>query len=204
MYPQGPKPIVGGGRTEDVEITEQVAVERVRAGDRNAYAVLVRLHAAAAHRAALLFGAGDDAEDVVQTAFIKAFEALPRFRDGAPFRPWLLRIVRNETKNALRTDGRRRAAVDRLAGLADHGPPADPEDGALSAERRVQLFQAVRELPEAQRRVVACRFFLDLDERETATVLGWPVGTVKSRLHRALRRLHERLTPEREERNDER
>ncbi|MFW6090405.1 MAG: RNA polymerase sigma factor, partial [Actinomycetota bacterium] len=72
------------------------------------------------------------------------------------------------------------------------------------AERRTTLLDAVRELPEQQRRVIACRFFLDLDEKETATVLGWPVGTVKSRLHRALRRLRERLAPEQEEADDER
>ncbi|MFW6203617.1 MAG: RNA polymerase sigma factor [Actinomycetota bacterium] len=186
-----------------MEVTEQVAVERVRAGDRDAYAVLVRLHAAAAHRAAVLFGAGDDAEDIVQAAFVKAFEALHRFSDGAPFRPWLLRIVRNETRNALRADGRRHAAAQRLAGLAASGSTLDPEAGALSAERRTALLEAVRELPEQQRRVIACRFLLDLDEKETATVLGWPVGTVKSRLHRALRRLHERLAPESEEADDE-
>ena len=55
------------------------------------------------------------------------------------------------------------------------------------------LLAAVRELPEAQRLAVVCRYFLELDEEETATMLGWPRGTVKSRLHRALRRLRTRL-----------
>jgi DNA-directed RNA polymerase specialized sigma24 family protein len=93
------------GPTESVEVTEQVAVEQVRAGDREAYAVLVRLYAVAARRAAVLFGAGPDAEDVVQTAFLKAYHAFSRFQDGAEFRPWLLRIVINEAKNAARANG---------------------------------------------------------------------------------------------------
>jgi DNA-directed RNA polymerase specialized sigma24 family protein len=94
------------GPTESVEVTEQVVVEQVRAGDRDAYAVLVRLYAVAASRAAVLFGAGPDAEDVVQTAFLKAYHAFSRFQDGAEFRPWLLRFVINEAKNTARANGR--------------------------------------------------------------------------------------------------
>jgi RNA polymerase sigma factor (sigma-70 family) len=177
------------GIAESVEVTEQVAVHRVQAGDREAYAVLVKLHAGAAHRAAILLGAGADAEDVVQTAFVKAFHALPDFRAGAAFRPWLLRIVSNEAKNAVRARARRRAATERLAGLGDTTEPTDPLAAALSDERQRELLDAVRRLPEPQRRVIVCRYLLDLDEKETAAVLGWPAGTVKSRLHRALRRL---------------
>ena len=71
-----------------------MALARVRAGDPAAYAVLVALHAPVAKRLAVLSGAGSDADDVVQEAFVQAYEALPRFREGAGFRPWLLRIVR--------------------------------------------------------------------------------------------------------------
>jgi RNA polymerase sigma-70 factor (ECF subfamily) len=63
----------------------------------------------------------------------------------------------------------------------------------LVTDRRARLLGAVRELPEPFRLVVTCRYLLDLDEAETATVLGWPRGTVKSRLHRALARLREEL-----------
>lgn len=179
---------------ESNELSERVAVERVRAGDRDAYAVLVRMHASSAHRAAVLFGAGPDAEDVVQTAFVKAYEALPRFRNDAAFRPWLLRIVQNEAKNAARAAGRRHAATERYASL-DGSPPetADPAATALSDERQRELLAAVRNLPEAQQRAIVCRFFLDLSVQETATVLGCRSGTVKSQVHRALRLLRERL-----------
>jgi RNA polymerase sigma-70 factor (ECF subfamily) len=69
----------------------------------------------------------------------------------------------------------------------------DPAEHAVSLERRRELLVAVRSLPESFRLVVTCRYLLDLDEQETAVVLGWPRGTVKSRLHRALGRLRDSL-----------
>ncbi|WP_216853509.1 RNA polymerase sigma factor [Phytoactinopolyspora halotolerans] len=169
----------------------------MRGGDTDTYAVLVRRYAADARRAAVVAGVGADAEDITQAAFVKAYQNLTRFRDGAAFRPWLLRIVVNEARNAIRADRRRRAAAERLAWLG--GVPADdgdPADVAVHDDTRSVLRAALRELPETQRQVVVCRYILDLDEQESATVLGWPRGTVKSRLHRALRQLRARLDGE--------
>ncbi|WP_237745062.1 RNA polymerase sigma factor [Kribbella catacumbae] len=162
----------------------------MRSGDTAAYAELVMLHASVAKRTAVFMGAGSDADDVVQESFVKAYRALNTFRDGSAFRPWLLRIVANETRNVLRSRGRR-ARREELAVLPD--AVLDPADHALSAERRAELLAAVRALPEQYRLVVTCRYLLELDEQETATVLGWPKGTVKSRLHRALGRLRTQL-----------
>ena len=164
----------------------------MRAGNREAYAELVCRHAPVAVRTARLLGAGTDAEDVVQEAFVKAYAGLDRFRDGAPFRPWLLRIVATETRNLHRSAGRRaareQAAWDRTAPLLA-GSDDDPAAAVLSRERRQQLVAGIGRLGEPYRQVVACRYLLDLDEAETATVLGVPRGTVKSRLHRALDQL---------------
>jgi RNA polymerase sigma-70 factor (ECF subfamily) len=170
---------------------------RIRAGDAAAYAELVQRHAGMAQRTALLLGAGSDADDVVQEAFVKAYGALGGFRTGSAFRPWLLRIVANETRN-LQRSRRRRSRREELVTLPDSilaaGESAlDPAAQALSAERRSELLAALRHLPEHYRLVVTCRYLLDLDEQETATVLGWPRGTVKSRLHRALGRLRSLL-----------
>lgn len=177
------------GTPDDAEI-----VARVRAGDRDAYAELVRRHAPVALRTALLLGAGADAEDVVQEAFVKAYTGLGRFREGASFRPWLLRIVTNEARNLHRGSGRRQArehlAWQRTQPLL---ATASPDDAVLTAARRAALVSALGELPERDRQVVVCRHLLELDERETATVLGVPLGTVKSRLSRALRKLEQRL-----------
>jgi RNA polymerase sigma-70 factor (ECF subfamily) len=165
-------------------------VERARHGNIEAYEELVQRHSSIAHRTAALFAGPAEADDATQEAFVKAYRALDRFRPGAEFRPWLLRIVANEAKNRRRSAVRRsdlavRAATGRPSG--DAAP--SPEEAALREERREALLAAVGRLPEKDRAVVACRYFLDLSEAETSEVLGWPRGSVKSRLSRALDRL---------------
>lgn len=173
-------------------------IARVRAGEPEAYAELVRAHTNVALRAAVAFGAGADAEDVVQSAFLKAYQSLGRFRDGAAFRPWLLRIVANETRNTVRSAVRLRALAGREALLLGSEPlipeSADPAVAAVAEERKALLRAALDELSEEQRQVVTYRYLLEMDEAETAEALGWPRGTVKSRLNRALRKLG-RLLP---------
>ncbi|MGW1881030.1 RNA polymerase sigma factor [Streptomyces sp. NPDC001970] len=187
-----------GGRTLTV-VDEAAVIARVRSGEPEAYAELVRAYTQVALRAAVACGAGADAEDVVQTAFFKAYRSLGGFRDGSAFRPWLLRIVANETRNTVRSAVRMRALAGREAMLLGAGEPlipdsADPAAAAVAEERRGRLLAALDELGEEQRQVVIHRYLLELDETETAQALGWPRGTVKSRLNRALKKL-ERLLP---------
>ena len=117
---------------------------------------------------------------------MKAWQALDRFRPEAPFRPWLIRIVANQTRNTVR--GRRRRGALAVRALDLHDGP-DPALDALAAERQRALLTAVRSLRAAERDVVVCRWLLDLSEAETATALGIPAGTAKSRASRALARL---------------
>ncbi|MFH9062016.1 RNA polymerase sigma factor [Streptomyces coeruleorubidus] len=184
-----------GGRIVD----EAAVIARVRAGEPEAYAVLVRTHTGIALRAAAALGAGADAEDVVQQAFVKAYCALGRFRDGMAFKPWLLAIVANETRNTVRRAARQRTLADREAALVKAEPlipeSADPAVATLEAERRAALLAALEKLSEEHRLVVTYRYLLEMDEPETAQALGWPRGTVKSRLNRALRKLA-RLLPD--------
>ncbi|MGH3318936.1 MAG: RNA polymerase sigma factor [Streptosporangiaceae bacterium] len=169
---------------------DAAAIERSLNGDLDAYEVLVARYTTLAHRTAVLLGAGDDADDVVQEAFVKAYRKLRWFRADAPFRPWLLRIVTNETKNLHRAARRRDALALRVSVAdTDRAPARDPEGEALAAERGEFLLEAVRALPDKDRLVVTCRYFLDLGEAETAEMLGWRRGTVKSRTSRALARL---------------
>ncbi len=174
-------------------------IARVRAGEPEAYAELVRAHTGLALRAAAALGAGADAEDVVQQAFFKAYCSLGRFRDGAAFKPWLLSIVANETRNTVRTAVRQRTLAGREAALVEAEPlipeSADPAAAALEGERRTALLTALEGLGEDHRLVVTYRYLLEMDESETAQALGWPRGTVKSRLNRALRKLG-RLLPD--------
>ncbi len=105
----------------------------------------------------------------------------------------MLRIVANETRNTVRSAVRLRAATGREAALLAAEPlipeSADPAVAALEEERRALLLAALDELNEDQRQVVTYRYLLEMDEAETAEALGWPRGTVKSRLNRGLRKL---------------
>ncbi len=153
----------------------------------------MRLHTPRAHATAVLLGAGAEADDIVQEAFVKAYRGLGGFRTGSPFRPWLLRIVANETRNLHRAAGRRRQRELSVAGTEALLPriddTADPADRAIDRDRQQYLRSEVLKLPGPQRAVIICRYLIDLDEAETATVLGIARGTVKSRTHRALDRL---------------
>jgi RNA polymerase sigma-70 factor (ECF subfamily) len=180
---------VEGRPLEDAEL-----IDRARAGEVMAYEELVRRYQDVAVRTAHVISPDGDAEDAVQEAFVKAYGALSRFRDGAPFRPWLLRIVANEARNRRRSAGRRaglalRAAEDRRPG--DAAP--SPESAILAGETRTALLGAINGLREEDREIIGARFFLDLSEAETAEALGLPRGTVKSRLSRALARLRTEL-----------
>jgi len=173
--------------------SEETLVERARRGDAAAFEELVLVYQSLAFRTAFVI-AGDaaDAEEAAQDAFVKAHRALRRFRTGEPFRPWLLAIVANEARNRRRTRGRRAALALRAA--AEPGAPGEePEEAALATERRERLLTAVERLRDDDRDVLACRYFLELSEEETAVALGLPRGTVKSRTHRALARLQEEL-----------
>jgi RNA polymerase sigma-70 factor (ECF subfamily) len=176
-------------------LEETELVDRARAGDLNAYEQLVERYTSVAFRTAYLITASpDDAKDVSQEAFIKAFRGLPHFRPGAPFRPWLLQIVANEARNMRRGWARRANLSLRVADQSRQGDAASsPERLVLASEERVELLRAVNSLREEDRLVVSCRYFLELSSEETAAVLRWPEGTVKSRLSRALERLRECL-----------
>lgn len=149
-----------------------------------------RHQAMALRVAALVVGDPTEAEDVTQDAFVKAHRNLHRFTSGRPFRPWLLTIVRNESRNRRRRRGRQaqlalRAAMDPVS----EGAAPSSETGFIAEESRRRLLEAVNGLPEHYRLAVGCRYLLELSEAETATVLGVSAGTVKSRTARGLERL---------------
>jgi RNA polymerase sigma factor (sigma-70 family) len=140
-------------------------------------------------------GSGVDVEGVAQEAFVKAYYALPRFRAGAPFRPWLLRIVANEARNRRKASGRTAGLALRwLAAQPAESATPSPEEEVLAAERRATLLAALNDLRDDDRLAIGYRYFLDLNEEEMATALGCARGTIKSRLSRSLGRLREKLT----------
>lgn len=127
-----------------------------------------------------------DAEDITETVFLKAFEAIRGFdRRGLPFAAWLFRIARNATIDFARRSGRMPDLVD---DIAEHVGPA-PDDVELQVDSRLdgeQVRAAVERLTEEQAAVIACRFFWDMDIRTTARVLDRTEGAIKALQHRAL------------------
>lgn len=137
----------------------------------------------------LILGNAAEAEDAAQEAFVKAYHALPRFRSGAPFRPWLLQITANEARNRSRSDQRRTNLALRAGATAIVHEEESPEAAVLAAESRRQLVAALAQLRDDERLAIGYRYFLDLSEADMAALLKCARGTVKSRLSRALARL---------------
>ena len=165
-------------------------VARAQRGDRAAFDGLVAAHQQVAFRTAyLVLGDAGEAEDAAQEAFVKAYGAMGRFREGSPFRPWLLRIVANEARNRRRAAGRRAGLTLRAAAVVSGDAAPSPETTALTRERRDALLGGLAALDERDREVLVHRFLLELGEDETAAALGIRRGTVKSRTSRALDRL---------------
>jgi RNA polymerase sigma-70 factor (ECF subfamily) len=170
-----------------VNETEQVT--RAKEGDEVAWAGLVRQHQEAVFRLAyLLLHDADDAEDVAQETFIRAYRALDRFDSARPLRPWLLEITRNQSYNWGRAFRRRLAALQRWGQVAPN-LDVDPDEQVIGQWKANMLWQAVRRLNGADQEVVYLRCFLELSVEETAQALNIAPGTVKSRLWRALDRL---------------
>lgn len=203
-----PRPTGGapGARPLGPEDAEDAAiVGRVVAGDRDAFELLVERHRDRVFRLALRLCGGDRgrAEDVAQEAFLRAFRGLAGFEHGALFGTWLHRVTVNVAISEIR---RRRASkrgaalsLDAPAGPEDErtlqveSPNVDPASDALADERRRHVLSAIDALePELKVLVV----LVNLEGRsyeEAAEIASVPIGTVRSRLHRAREILEERL-----------
>jgi len=173
-------------------------ISRAQKGDTVAYELLVQQHQDAVFRLAyLLLGDADEADDVAQETFIRAYRALYRFDATRPLRPWLLRITANLARNQHRAMNRYLAMLRRMV-QADPDRFSQVANSDISVDETQALWQAVQQLNIRDREIIYLRYFLEFSEAETAQTLGVAPGTVKSRLHRALGRLRLVLTDERE------
>lgn len=172
-------------------------VRRATAGERDAFDEMVRrTHRDAYGLALRLTSDEEDARDVVQDAYLRAYRGLDRFRGDAKFSTWLYRIVAN---CASTTTGRRRRhrheEMPDEAQMADARPDNDPAVQATVGDLRSRLDDAIRELPPRLRSVVVLRDVYDLPHDAIAEELDISVSAAKVRLHRARRRLRERVFP---------
>ena len=164
------------------ESSDRELVRKTRRGDREAVAALFRRYWRDAWRAAYaITGRRSLADDVASDGFERAFAALGRFDDRRPFGPWLHRIVANRALDVLRAE--RRLSDEELPELPDLAPTHETGDRSLLA--------AVAELSLERRVVVVLRYGVGMTPKEIADALDLPVGTVNSRLARALEQLRE-------------
>jgi RNA polymerase sigma-70 factor (ECF subfamily) len=167
---------------------EADAIQRLRRGDIAALEVLVKRYQVQAVRAAYLVVRDRQlAEDVVQSAFLKAFDRASSFDPERPFGPWFLKLVLNDAiKLAARQDRETHAdpAIE-----SRHSPEPLPERAIADAETADEIWTALGALTSAQRAAVVQRYYLGLSEAEIAAALGSPKSTVKARLHAARERL---------------
>ncbi len=165
--------------------TESELIERCRGGDQDAFRVLVQAHHDRVYRTAYaMTSSRDDASEIVQETFVKAWRGLERFRGDASLATWLTRLSLNTAKDHLR-----RARARHEANRVTWSPVAEGE--SLSIEDRDELQRAVRRLPQSCRRVVALHYGLDLSLKEVSELMRCPEGTIKSRLNSALIKLRE-------------
>lgn len=173
-------------------VHDDVLIARARAGDERAYEELVRAHEDSARRTAASIAGASAGEDAAQEAFIKAYRKLGTFRLGSPFRPWFLRIVANEARNARRSAARHARLAERAA-LAPAETTTNDALELIASEERAALLAALDRLPVEDRVALLGRFVAELDDGETAKLLGVRPASVRVRIWRALERLRHEL-----------
>lgn len=165
-------------------------IRSAQMGDTVAFQHLVEAYYALAWRTArVLQHDAAGIEDILQEAWLDAWRGLPGFQAHRPFRPWLLTLVTNRCRMAARRHTPPTVGVD---ALEDHLVSDDMLQHVLQQERNAQLRATLATLPTEQQRVLALRYFAELELSEIALVMGLPLGTVKSRLHRALQTLRQK------------
>ncbi len=183
--------------------TDQLLVEQVQKGDKRAFDLLVsKYQNKLFHLVSRYIKDPDEALDVVQESFIKAYRALPNFRGDSAFYTWLFRIAVNTAKNHLTSMSRRppQQDVDALDAEQYSGESrlknADtPENELLRDEIQQTVQRAIEKLPDDLRTAILLREAEGMSYEEIAQVMGCPIGTVRSRIFRARDAIDKQLAP---------
>jgi RNA polymerase sigma-70 factor (ECF subfamily) len=181
--------------------TDQQLVERVQAGDRRAFDLLVlKYQPKILGLVSRYVNDSHEVQDVTQEAFIKAYRALPRFRGDSAFYTWLYRIAINTAKNHLVARGRRPPGTDVDIEDAEYYEAGsalrdgeNPENQLFSQELGAVVNRAITELPDDLRTAVTLREFDGLSYEDIAEIMDCPVGTVRSRIFRAREAIDKRV-----------
>jgi RNA polymerase sigma-70 factor (ECF subfamily) len=180
--------------------SDAVLVRRARDGDFDAFELLFERHRTLVYRFAYqMVPRRDDAEDIVQEAFVRAYQHLDRYRDEAKFTTWLLRIVTNLCTDQARMSQRRTALEQQEAqGALDWmtiGTTEDPIQNLEEDRRKIALRKALHALPSHHRTVIILRDIEEREYTEISQILSCTVGGAKLRVLRARRALKDRIAP---------
>lgn len=180
--------------------SDEALVQRAKGGDFEAFERLFERHRTMVFRFAYqMVPRRDDAEDLVQEAFVRAYQNLPRYRDEAKFTTWLLRIVMNLCTDQARMSTRRQALEQQEAqgalGWMTQNVAEDPIDNLEADRRVVALRKALNALPDHHKGVIILRDIQEKEYSEIASILGCTVGGAKLRVLRARRALRDRIAP---------
>jgi RNA polymerase sigma-70 factor (ECF subfamily) len=187
---------------DKVSIETEELIRRCQRGDELAIGALIRRYQNYVFRLCfLVMRSEQDAEDMTQETFIRAFRALPRFevREGASFEAWLYRIAVNACRSRMRRKWYQVLPWPNPAPDVVAEPEAQPDRLVVKDERRNEILRAIDSLGEKHRLVVILRYYAGLSNEEIAQTLGIPSGTVRSRLHTARQRLKTVLAGKEEE-----
>jgi RNA polymerase sigma-70 factor (ECF subfamily) len=176
-------------------LDEREAIRRCLSGDREAFAHLVRQYQAQVLGLCYrMTGSREDAADIAQQAFLKAYQHLHTHDPALPFRPWLLKIATNECVSFLRRHGRQRAVPDEAVLQEAADPTPSPLALMELADDRAEVRQAVLALPLPYRTVILQYYFEGLSYQEIANRSGMAIGTISTHLFRAKQLLKRILT----------
>jgi RNA polymerase sigma-70 factor (ECF subfamily) len=187
-----------GPRRDGVTDNEKELVERWLKGDKNAFGALVRRFMSDAYLIALGFaGNSEDARDLSQEAFIKAYAAREQFERGRPFYPWFYRILRNRCLNFIQRESKKHESLfyDNDPDRERFASPSPSTLESLEREERVRLVHAaIERLSFDHREVIVLKNLKGYTYEQIASTLDIPIGTVMSRLYYARKMLKEILT----------
>ncbi|RMF24994.1 MAG: sigma-70 family RNA polymerase sigma factor [Deltaproteobacteria bacterium] len=187
------------GATELAEATDERLLALVEEGDVEAFDTLYDRHAAFVNGVCFHFlGSSDESEEILQEIFLGIWEGRLRFEPrGARVTTWLFLIAKNRCLDRLRSSRRRIPHVPVTGDLvAPDGP--DPAADAESGERRSRVLRALAALPADQRKAIETCFFRSTNHRDAAKMLGWPLGTLKSRVRLGMAKLAAALAADEE------
>ena len=183
---------------------DSVLVERAKGGNQEAFGALVRLHQDRAFAVAYrLVRQREDALDIAQEAFVRAYQSLAGFKGEARFSTWLHRIVVNLALDHLRRQPHHEAGEYKDARALEEAahqvvaPTANPEQAAEATEMRGLIKRGLAALPAEQRTALVLREIEGLSYKEIAQAMRCSIGTVMSRLHYARRKMQVTLRPHR-------